>query len=143
MLHMTGSRNDEIADITGFSYGRVSQILNDERALLIIQANSGRVADALMDVRERLKLYSHEALDEIVDEMRTAPDPKIRQKAAFGVLDRAGYSPVRMVAEGGTEDPGDSVIGSITERVQQAMAAMDKTKEIVYEIPEEKPANGT
>ena len=38
-------------------------------------------------------------MDEIVEELRTSRNEKVRQTAAFGLLDRAGYTPVREVRE--------------------------------------------
>lgn len=94
-LHLGGDKNNEIAEKLGVSQSHVSVVLNDPRAVHEIQRMSQVVADRTLDTSLRLKLYANEALDEIVEEMRTARSEKVRQTAAFGILDRAGFTPVK------------------------------------------------
>ncbi|MGD9631347.1 MAG: hypothetical protein AB7V18_19080 [Pyrinomonadaceae bacterium] len=94
-LHLGGDRNWEIAEKLNLSENYVSVILNDPRAVYEIERMSERVADRTVDTSLRLKLYANEALDEIVEELRTSKSEKIRQIAAFGILDRAGYTPAK------------------------------------------------
>ncbi|MCP1391888.1 MAG: hypothetical protein J5I35_03955, partial [Methanothrix harundinacea] len=92
-LRMAGMKNKEIAERMGLGAPRVSIILNDPRAQAEIQRMAPVVANSTLDAHVRLQLLSSEALDEISAELRESPDEKIRQKAAFGILDRAGYGP--------------------------------------------------
>lgn len=94
-LHLGGDKNNEIAEKLGMSESRVSIILNDPRSVHEIERMASTVADRTLDTALRLKLYANEALDEIVEEMRTARSEKVRQTAAFGILDRAGFTPVK------------------------------------------------
>jgi transposase len=94
-LHLGGDTNKEIAEKMDLSEGRVSVILNDPRAVYEVERMSQRVADRTVDTGIRLKLYANEALDEIIEELRTCSNVKVRQSAAFGILDRAGYTPAR------------------------------------------------
>lgn len=98
-LHLGGDKNKEIAEKLDMSEGRISVILNDPRAVYEIERMAGRVADRTVDTSLRIKLYANEALDEIIDEVRTARDVRVRQKAAFGILDRAGYTPAQIEPE--------------------------------------------
>lgn len=99
-LHLAGDKNKEIAEKLDLSESRVSIILNDPRAVHEVQRMSAQVADRTLDTHLRLKLYANEALDEIVEELRSSRSEKIRQKAAFGVLDRAGFTPIKTDGEG-------------------------------------------
>lgn len=94
-LHLGGDRNWEIAEKLRLSENYVSIILNDPRAIYEIERMSERVADRTVDTSLRLKLYANEALDEIIEELRTCTNVKVRQTAAFGILDRAGYTPAK------------------------------------------------
>lgn len=133
LLHLSGSTNKEIEEHTGYSYGKVSQILNDPRAAVIVQQHLGQMNEAIFDVGLRMKMLAHEALDEIVDEMRSDPKSAVRQKAAFGILDRAGYTPVHknMQLNEGTDS---SMVGSVADRVRTAIREMDSGKEIIYDM---------
>lgn len=94
-LHLGGDRNNEIAVKLSVSQTHVSVVLNDPRATHEIARLSGLMADRVVDTGLRLKLYANEALDEVVEEMRSSRNEKVRQNAAFGILDRAGYTPVK------------------------------------------------
>jgi plasmid maintenance system antidote protein VapI len=102
-LHMAGYKNNEIAEHLRLHPTTVSIIINDPRARSEMDALSKQVADRITDVTLRMNLYANEALSEIVDEMRSCEKPEIRQKAAFGLLDRAGYSPVKKQIVGHTQ----------------------------------------
>lgn len=94
LMHASGMRNKEVAEALGYTQSRVSVILNDPRARAVLETHAQELADSLQDVRLRLKYYANEALDEIIDEVRHAEDARVRQRAAFGILDRAGYSKI-------------------------------------------------
>lgn len=94
-MHLGGDRNNEIAERLSLSESHISVVLNDPRAVYEIERMASVVADRTLGTSLRMKLYSNEALDEIVDEMRTSPNVKVRQSAAFGILDRAGFTPVK------------------------------------------------
>lgn len=94
-LHLGGDRNKEISEKLSVTPSHVSIVLNDPRAIHEIARLSSVMADRVVDTGLRMKLYSNEALDEIVEEMRTSRNDKVRQTAAFGILDRAGYTPVK------------------------------------------------
>lgn len=136
-LHLGGDRNWEIAEKLRLSENYVSIILNDPRAVYEIERMSERVADRTVDTSLRLKLYANEALDEIIEELRTSKSEKIRQSAAFGILDRAGYTPAK-------RDPDEAP----PQLPAEVVARMEKTTqelvshEIVYTqgTMKEKPA---
>jgi transcriptional regulator with XRE-family HTH domain len=98
-LHVAGDKSREICEKLGVSESHVSLILNDPRAIYEIENLAQNIADRTVDTALRIKLYANEALDEIVEELRTSRNEKVRQTAAFGLLDRAGYTSVRTLAE--------------------------------------------
>ena len=98
-LHAGGDKNTEIAEKLEWSLQYVSVILNDPRAMYELERLSQGIADRVVDTQLRIKLYANEALDEIIQELRTSRNEKVRQTAAFGILDRAGYVPLRDTTE--------------------------------------------
>lgn len=116
-LHLGGDKNKEIAEKLGLSESRVSIILNDPRAAHEIMRMSAMVADRTVDTALRIKLYANEALDEIVEELRTSRSEKIRQNAAFGLLDRAGFTPPKI---NGEEKPPMSLPEEVVDRMENA-----------------------
>lgn len=132
-LHALGFPNKEIAEITNYTESRVSQIINDPRAKLVVQETLETISGNITDLHTRLKVHAVEALDEIVTELRHSRDERIRQKAAFGLLDRAGYTPVhKQIVVGGSI--GDEVAGRI-ERAHAKLDAIDAEYDII--TPEE------
>lgn len=132
-LHAIGMKNTEISEITGYTQSKVSIIINDPRAKIVIQQALENMAGNIADLHTRLKVHAVEALDEIVEELRLSKDERIRQKAAFGLLDRAGYTPVnkQLIISG-------QITESIADRMEKAMDKMDAI-DAEYEIiePEE------
>ncbi len=94
-LKGAGLKNNEIALAMGWTENKVAITVNDARAVPFIQEAAQNLADGVLDLNLRLKAHSEEALNTIVDQMRNAEREVIRQKAAFGILDRAGYTPIQ------------------------------------------------
>lgn len=93
-LHAAGLRNFEIEAITGFSSSRVSTIIHDPRAKIVIHETAKYITSNVDDIGLRLKALANEALNVVVDQMRDSSDETIVQRSAFSLLDRAGYSKV-------------------------------------------------
>lgn len=93
-LYLGGLKNWEIAAQVGFSEGKVSAILNDPRAAIVKDRLGSQAFEQSVEVQDRIFGYAHEALDEVVEQMRMSNDERVRQKAAFSILDRAGYSKI-------------------------------------------------
>lgn len=123
-----GFRNKEIAEALGYTEARVSQIRCDPRAHLDVTEFQQRMGDNIIDLNVRLKAHAVEALDEIVDELRNAEDPRIRQKAAFGILDRAGYTPINKSVVLGAQ-----IDARVAERMERTLNEFDAVDEFEYE----------
>lgn len=129
-LHVCGWKNPNIAAETGLSEQYVSIILNDPRGKITIDKLRARVADSIDDVQARLHLLANEAVDEIADELRSSGNEQLRQKAAFGILDRAGYTAIQRKVVAHTSVP-ESVVQGIN-----AVLAEEREIEATYEIVE-------
>lgn len=129
-LHLGGDTNKEISEKLGLSEGRVSVILNDPRAIYEVERMAERVADRTVDTSLRLKLYANEALDEIVEELRTCANVKVRQSAAFGILDRAGYTPSKQDPDQAPPVLPSEVISRMEETTRELVAFKGIYKEV-------------
>ena len=130
-LELAGYKNHEIAQILNWSQSKVSTTLQDDRAEVERITMAGVISEKLADVHLKLNLLSHEAVAETADLMRHSENDGIRLKAAFGILDRAGYSTVHKMA---TVD-ADSVPTEMFDRIKEVMDEMGEhsTK---YHTPE-------
>lgn len=123
-LYATGAfTNKQISEITGISYNRISIIINDPRAQFELREFAARAAEHVADVHSMIRFAAVEAFQEIMDEMRNSKNENVRQRAAFGILDRAGYTPVQKHLVGRTELPA-----GLAERVEETSREL---KEIV------------
>lgn len=123
-LEMSGLKSQEIAQIMGYSEAKVSIILNDDRADIDRRELAGKIADRVQDTHLRLQLLANEALDEIVDEMRSSADENVRQRAAFSILDRGGYSKINKTIV--ARQPLDE---EVVDRLEEAMSEIIELEE--------------
>lgn len=133
MLELCGLKNNEIAAATGYSESRISIILSDPRAEVDRTELAGGVADKVTDVGLKLQLHAHEALDELVDLMRDAPDDRVRQTSAIAILDRAGYSKYQGVQKDSVELGEEAAA-----RLERSIATIEEAyPEADYEVVED------
>lgn len=129
-LEMAGLKNKEIAEIMGWSESKVSVTLNDDRAAVDRNELAGDIQEKVQDVHLRLQMISNEALDEVIDEMRHSSDENVRQRAAFSILDRAGYGKVNkhVVARSPVSD-------EVVDRLEETLEEIEELEEGVdYEV---------
>ncbi len=129
-LHLAGDKNKEISQKLKVSESHVSLILSDPRAVYEIEHLAQSVADRTVDTALRIKLYANEALDEIVEELRTSRNEKVRQTAAFGLLDRAGYTPVRE----NTEEAAPTLPEDVVQRMEETTKELVEYKGVYREV---------
>lgn len=140
LLEVAGKKPGEIAEIVDLSASRVSVILNDYRAELDRIEIGSALADRLTDVHSRLQLYAQEALDVIVDEMREITNKAdIRVKTAFGILDRAGFTPVQKQIVAKAEIPSEIAdrMEAVAKEVREAKFEYVKVDPKIAEEDEE------
>lgn len=142
-MHLSGDKNKEICRKLKVTPGHVSVVLNDPRAIYEIEQLAGTVADRALDTGIRIKLYANEALDEIIEELRTSRSEKVRQTAAFGLLDRAGYTPVRETREETPPMLPEDVVHRMEETTRELMEYSGIYREVkpkeVEDTPEDAP----
>ena len=87
-----GATPGELATGFGFTPTQITKIINSPAYRTYLAHLEGGAEDSAIDVRADLKRMSERAV-EVLDEQLNKPgiESKIQQKAAFGVLDRAGY----------------------------------------------------
>lgn len=135
-LESSGYTREEICRITKYSYARVSVILTDPRAEAARRKFKSGLVDRLQSIHDKLAVAAHEALDEIIEEMRHCEDVRIRQKASLSILDRAGYTPVqkRLVAT-------TQIAAEDADRLANALAESREGRDVSYIVDEQR--NGT
>lgn len=134
ILEQAGMKPGELAEFLEVSASTISIVLNDPRADLDRKKFAEKAVEAAGDIQSKLSLHANEALDEIVDEMRNCEDVKVRQKASFGILDRAGFTPVRKQIVAKADLPPD-----VLKRMESVMDDIEAT-DVEYEIlPTEDP----
>ena len=131
-LEMAGFKPKEICEILGWKIAKVSVTLNDARADLERTDLAGRIIDKMTDVHVQLHLLSNEAVEQAADIMRYSENDGVKLKAAFGILDRAGYSTVHKILNGseGVELPDETL-----DRMEEVVAELDKHSK-TYHTPE-------
>jgi len=82
----------QLAETYGFSQGQITRIINSPMFKLELARLEKEADELAVDVRADLKRMAVRAV-EILDEQmnKVGVEEKTKQKAAFGVLDRAGY----------------------------------------------------
>lgn len=134
-LSESGYRNYEIAELVGLTPSRISIILNDPRADIERRTFAKKVVEQVQDIQLKIALHAEEALEEIVDEMRNAESAKIRQTAAFGILDRAGYSPVKKTQE---IEKAPSLPAGMLDQMHDVLNSIEAT-EVSYRVVSSEP----
>lgn len=130
-LHSTGLTNNQIARIVGMDPARVSVILSDPRAKPATHEQLSKNGDTLAEVFSRIQAHAGDALDEVLAQMSSAGDVRVRQKAAFGIMDRAGLAPVQKRVMLGAQLPPEMLQG-----VMSALVASEEGEDYEYDVPE-------
>lgn len=131
-LALIGKTNDEIAKQLNYTPARVSVILGDERSQKYIREARQRISESMPDIMARLEFEANQSLNvalEVRDDVNARPD--IRLKAAFGLLDRAGYSPIQQISLKKPPELSDEVADRI-EKVARESREITAT----FRIPE-------
>lgn len=129
-LHGVGIPNKKIASLLGLTESRVSIILNDARARPAVEDTLEAHKRQMESLHGRLAAGAGHALDVIEDQIQNDElDARVRQKASFGWLDRAGYTPVQKQIVLGGNIPPDALAG-----VMDALK-VSEALEISYDVP--------
>ena len=97
MLRVAGWRPHEIADLTGYDRFYVCVVLRHPYAKRLIQELLPSSVTAALDMQETLESYSKSIVHRLGNIALTTQDEQVAARVGFGILDRAGYTPVRQV----------------------------------------------
>ena len=100
---IAGMRPSELAQIYGYTPSHITRIINSPAFLLEVSRLEEDADDKATDVRSDIKKMAKRAV-EVLDEQLNRPGigEKTKQRAAFDILDRAGFGSKPGKYPGGT-----------------------------------------
>lgn len=131
-----GISNKHICQMTGYSDRQVSVILGHPDAqVLLVKLVAKKAATAAGDVKQTLEQYAPDMLSIVRDIAEDEENkPEVRVKAAFGWLDRAGYSTTRKIEVKG--EVGFSMPEKVAGRLLSALEESDSIEDVEFvEVP--------
>lgn len=135
-LHMAGWTNNEIAEALDWTAAKVSITVNDPRAEYEKNNALSPIADVALTVSEKLEEASHEAFAKAF-ELLNAEKEDTALKAAFGILDRAGFTPIKREVKLEGEVPVNPEMIEAMKRTLQESTSIKATYKIRPEPEEE------
>lgn len=94
MMRSAGLQQQYIARVMGWTDSWTSIVLNHPDAQYILTKMVSYAGDNVLDIQARIKAYAGEALDKVVEVMRTTQDQRLASSNAFELLKMAGYGAV-------------------------------------------------
>lgn len=135
IMKAAGYNNRMIAKQMGLTESRVSILVNHPDSLTILSRLVSFQAENLLDIKARIQAHAGEALDTALYLMRNSENQAVRAKAAFSLLDRAGYGAVQKVeATHRLEMPAEQA-RDLTKVLAEAREVEDADWEIEEEVP--------
>lgn len=138
-LYGAGFTPQQIHALTGYHTNTISQIVNDERALPFIREGMQIKLDKATDLNQRFREAADQAFEEIQWQMMNPLEkPIIRQRAAFGILDRAGYTPINKHALVPPPPVLPDGLGQVIKEAHEEITQIKRT--VLFEAPPEADA---
>ena len=94
VMRAAGLQQGYIAKCLGFTEPWTSIILNHPDAQYLLSKIVGYASDNVLEIQTRIKGVAGEALDKIVEVMRSTSDQRLASNNAFELLKMAGYGAV-------------------------------------------------
>jgi transcriptional regulator len=94
MMRASGLPQKTIASVMGWNDSWTSVVLNHPDAQYILTKMVSYAADEVLDIQTRIKAHAGEALDKVVEVMRSTQDQRLASANAFELLKMAGYGAV-------------------------------------------------
>lgn len=128
-LSLIGKTNNEIAEFMEVEPSTVSIWLGDPRAHQYIAERRRQAMQALPDVMAKLQTLSSEVVNDL-DEIRrdVSTKPELKAKIGFGLLDRAGYTPVQKVLTGRVTDLPANMVERMEETLKESREIVQQFK---------------
>ena len=139
-LSLAGWTNNEICEQMDWSTAKVSITLSDPRAAHEQKNALAPIADVALTVSQQLENASTEAFEKTREIMRDATKDDVALKAAFGILDRAGYTPIRRELRLEGEIPADPEVLAAMQKTLAESASIKATYKIIPGEPENEDA---
>jgi len=114
-LHWKGFTNKEIADITNFSEGHVSNIITGPNAGEVLDALRAGVYDSMRSVDQELQMVAPALITEKINLALGSADEKVRSTNCMELLQMAGHTPVRRIQRIDAHSEGHEEFGALTE----------------------------
>lgn len=128
-LSMAGWTNNEICEEMDWTPAKVSVTLNDPRAEHERKNALAPIADVSLTVSQKLEEASHDAFEKAKEVMENATKDDVALKAAFGLLDRAGFTPIKRELKIEGEIPADpEILEAMRKTLQETQSISAKYK---------------
>lgn len=134
LLRSGGMTQARIADYMGWTESWTSVVLNHPDAQYVLTRIVSYAADNVIDMEARIKAYAPEALDTVVEVMRSSNDEKVRSNNAFEVLKMAGYGSKKDGA-GVNVTINNGVPSATISALADVIRESREIKDRVYELP--------
>lgn len=140
MMRASGLEQNVIAKVMGWTDSWVSIVLNHPDSQYILTKVVGYAADDVLEIQTRIKAYAGEALDKVVEVMRTTQDQRLSSSNAFEILKMAGYAAVEKkeirTTVSVTKEQSSLLVQAINESKQiKALEGVDY-RVVVSSVPE-------
>lgn len=141
LLRAGGMSQAQIAKMLDWSESWTSVVLNHPDAQYVLTRLVSYAADNVIDMEARIKAHAPEALDTVVEVMRSSNDEKLRSQNAFELLKMAGYGSrnEKPAAQGGVHigqvNIAQSVPGPVVANLADAIREARQIKEVTYVLP--------
>jgi transcriptional regulator len=94
MMRAAGLQQGYIAKTMGWTDAWTSIVLNHPDAQYLLTKIVSYAGDNVLDIQSRIRAHAGEALDKVVEVMRTTQDHRLASSNAFELLKMAGYGAV-------------------------------------------------
>lgn len=145
LLRAGGMPQNKIAAFMGWDESWTSVVLNHPDAKYVLTRIISFAADNVIDLETRIKAHAPEALDAIVEVMRTTQDEKVRSQNAFELLKLAGYGS-KPASSGPTINAknvqiNQGVSPAQIDNLASAIRESKQIREVIYELPGSVPGS--
>jgi hypothetical protein len=144
LLRASGMKQQEIAKQMGWTDGWTSIVLNHPDAQYVLTRIVSYASDNVIDMQARIQALAPEALDTMVEVMRSTQDEKLRKETGFDILKMAGYGVRKEVPS--TQVQINNFGGVPAESLGNLASALRESREIVpvqYSLPAALPEQGS
>lgn len=134
LLRAGGMPQKDIAKMMGWEDSWTSIVLNHPDAQYVLTRIISYASDNVIDIQARIQAVAPEALDTVVEVMRTTQDEKLRSQNAFEILKMAGYGAKPVSAPTVQVNNFNQVPSPILENLTKALSESKEIQPRQYSI---------